>query len=63
MPTLEERDQESGFELQQRIYNRQRDLGISHNFSEYIEMMEKYLLQLERRVCALENKARVNNFK
>lgn len=63
MPTLEEREMESDFELQQRIYDRQRDLGISHNFSEYIEMMEKYLLHLERRVCDLENKARLNNFK
>ena len=63
MPTLEERKRETEAELQQRLYDRQRDLGISNNFSEYIEMMEKYLLQLERRVSSLERKAGVNNFK
>ena len=63
MPTLEERNRESETDLQQRLYDRQRDLGVSHNFSEYIEMMEKYLLQLERRVSTLERKAGINNYK
>ena len=63
MPTLEERNRESESELQQRLYDRQRDLGISHNFSEYIEMLEKYLLQLESRVSTLERKAGINSYR
>lgn len=63
MPTIEERNRESETELQQRLYDRQRDLGISNTFSEYVEMLEKYLLQLERRVSSLERKAAENNYK
>ncbi len=63
MPTIEERNRESETELQQRLYDRQRDLGISNNFSEYVEMLEKYLLQLERRVSSLERKAGESNYK
>lgn len=54
MPTLEERAAETPKELKTRLEERKKDLGITDNFSEYIEMMEKYLLTLERRVQRIE---------
>lgn len=54
MPTLEERQAESPAELKKRLKARTKDFGINCAFSEYMEMMEKYLLTLERRVKRLE---------
>lgn len=54
MPTLEERSAESPKALNRRLKARANEFGISQEFSEYVEMMEKYLLALERRVKRLE---------
>ncbi len=54
MPTLEERKAETKKALESRLKDRGHELGISSEFSEYIEMMETYLLTLERRVLRLE---------
>lgn len=54
MPTLEERKAETKKKLKIRLKDRGEELGISSEFSEYIEMMETYLLTLERRVLRLE---------
>ena len=54
MPTLEERKAESPGELEKRLNARTKELGINKAFSEYVEMMETYLLSLERRVKRLE---------
>ena len=54
MPTLEERKAETKKKLKARLKDRSEELGISPEFSEYIEMMETYLLTLERRVLRLE---------
>ncbi|HKK91715.1 MAG TPA: hypothetical protein VJ936_09965 [Desulfobacteraceae bacterium] len=54
MPTLEERGAESNSELRERLEKKSLELGITYSFSEYIEMMESYLLKLERRVARLE---------
>ncbi len=54
MPTLEERKAETKKKLKIRLQERSEELGISSEFSEYIEMMETYLLTLERRVLRLE---------
>jgi len=54
MPTLEERKAETKKRLKSRLKDRSEELGISPEFSEYIEMMETYLLTLERRVLRLE---------
>jgi len=56
MPTLAERNKETVDELEQRIKQRTIEMGINYTFSEYIEMMEKYLLALENRVETLEKK-------
>lgn len=56
MPTLEERIQETGEELNQRLEVRTLEMGITHTFSYYLEQMESYLLALEKRVKALEAK-------
>ncbi len=56
MPTLEEREKESPEELRDRLERRAMEMGIAYAFAEYLEMMEKYLLTLENRVKALENK-------
>ena len=54
MPTLEERKAETKKELESRLKDRGHELGITTEFSEYIEMMENYLLTMERRVLRLE---------
>lgn len=54
MPTLEERNAETKEELKSRLKDRGDELGMSPEFSEYVEMMETYLLTLERRVLRLE---------
>ncbi|MEA1969542.1 MAG: hypothetical protein U9N77_15155 [Thermodesulfobacteriota bacterium] len=60
MPTLEERNAESTIELKERLEARSQEHGITYSFSEYIEMLETYLLKLERRVIQLENSHRLN---
>ena len=57
MPTLEERSNETEKQLRARLEKRTIEMGITYSFAEYLEMMEKYLLQLERRVKELEDKA------
>lgn len=56
MPTLEERIQETGEELHQRLEARTLEMGITYTFSQYLEQMESYLLALEKRVKLLEAK-------
>lgn len=56
MPTLEERANETPEELEKRLEARTVEMGITYTFSMYLEQMETYLLQLERRVRELENK-------
>ena len=54
MPTLEERQGESTVDLKGRLDERCMEFNISDEMSQYIEMLEKYLLLLERRVNHLE---------
>lgn len=54
MPTLEERQEETIIELKERLDERSVDFKISNELSQYIEMLEKYLLLLERRINYLE---------
>ena len=61
MPTLEERKMESDKELRARIDARTRELGITHTFSNYVEMMETYLLKLELRVKQLEEHCNIDS--
>lgn len=56
MPTLEERMVESIEDLEARLIEREEAFEISPRMSEYIEMMEKYLLSLEERVVAMEKR-------
>lgn len=56
MPTLEERMVESIEDLEARLIEREGTFEISPRMSEYIEMMEKYLLSLEERVVAMEKR-------
>lgn len=56
MPTLEERQAESPAELKERLLTRTKEFAVTDEFSEYIEMLEKYLLTLERRVKRLERR-------
>ncbi|MCK5542971.1 MAG: hypothetical protein KAI40_09790 [Desulfobacterales bacterium] len=56
MPTLLKRKEETKDELKRRIEQRTLEMGITYSFSEYIESMEKYLLELENRVEILEKK-------
>ncbi len=56
MPTLEERANETPGELDKRIEARTLEMGITYTFSQYLEQMETYLLQLEQRVRELEAK-------
>jgi len=56
MPTLEERMVESIEDLESRLIEREETFEISPRMSEYIEMMEKYLLSLEERVVAMEKR-------
>lgn len=55
MPTLEQREKETPEELKQRLEARTLEMGITYTFSQYLEQMETYLLQLERRVMELES--------
>jgi hypothetical protein len=57
MPTLEERMVESIEDLESRLIEREETLEISPRMSEYIEMMEKYLLSLEERVVSTDMNA------
>ena len=54
MPTLEERAAESSAALKKRLKERRETLEVNEAFAEYIEMMEVYLLRLERRMARLE---------
>ncbi len=60
MPTLDERMAESIEDLEARLVQRQNALEISSGLSEYIEMLEKYLLVLEERVVTMERKMKEN---
>ena len=61
MPTLEERKMESADDLRDRLEARTRELGITYTFSQYMEMMETYLLKLEQRVTRLEGKCNISS--
>lgn len=61
MPTLEKRENETEQQLKARMDKRTVEMGITYSFAEYLEMMEKYLLQLERRVKQLEDKAGIQD--
>ncbi|MCP4023887.1 MAG: hypothetical protein GY729_18730 [Desulfobacteraceae bacterium] len=54
MPTLEERCKETPEARDQRLEDRTIEMGISLTLSNYIEEMEVYLLQMERRIQKLE---------
>lgn len=54
MPTLEERQMETPEQLKKRLKDKQKELDISRALAEYIDMMEEYILTLERRVNKLE---------
>jgi hypothetical protein len=54
MPTLEERQMENPEQLKKRLKDKQKELDISRALAEYIDMMEIYILTLERRVNKLE---------
>jgi len=56
MPTLEERSNESPEELNARLESKTLEMGITFTFAQYLEQMETYLLQLEKRVQELEAK-------
>lgn len=56
MPTLDERAKETPEELEKRLEARTVEMGITYTFSRYLEQMESYLLQLEKRVKELEAK-------
>lgn len=56
MPTLEERETERYWEFEERLLEREYDFDISPKMSEYIEMLEVYLLKLENRVAELERR-------
>lgn len=58
MPTLDERMVENIDDLEARLIEREEALDISPQMSEYIEMMEKYLLKLEERVVRMERRMR-----
>ena len=58
MPTLEERSSESSEELKLRLEAKTRELGITYSFAQYLEQMELYLLELEKRVSNLEDENR-----
>jgi len=61
MPTLEERKMESTEDLRDRLEARTRELGITYTFSQYMEMMETYLLKLEQRVKRLEENCNLSS--
>ena len=45
----------------ERLKHRSHELGITAEFSEYVEMMETYLLTLERRVLRLEKEHQLHD--
>ncbi len=55
MPTLEDRQSESPEDLKKRLETKTLEMGITHTFAKYLEQMEIYLLQMERRVKTLED--------
>lgn len=57
MTTSNENTPLTSEELRQKIEARSYEMGISYTFSQYIEQMEAYLLELEDRVRTLEKKA------
>lgn len=59
MPTLEERQNETPEELNQRIEVKTMEMGITHTFAQYLEQMETYLLELERRVHTMEERLKI----
>lgn len=61
VPTLEERQKETQGELNQRLESRTKEMGITHTFATYLEQMETYLLELERRVHTLEERLKKVN--
>lgn len=56
MPTLEDRESENPEELSKRLEVKTLEMGITHTFAKYLEQMEIYLLQMERRVKVLEDR-------
>ena len=56
MPTLDQRSKETPEELNQRLEAKTLEMGITFTFAQYLEQMETYLLQLEKRVQQLEAK-------
>ncbi|MBU1342039.1 MAG: hypothetical protein KKE44_03135 [Proteobacteria bacterium] len=60
MPTLEERSTESREELNLRLEAKTLEMGITYTFAQYLEQMETYLLQLEKRVRTLEAQNGIN---
>ena len=62
MPTIEERMVESNEDLEARLIEREEAFEISPRMSEYIEMMEKYLLKLEERVVSMEKRLNDNYY-
>ena len=54
MPTLEERAVESASEKMMRLKDRQYEFTIGPEMANYVEMLEKYILQMERRLNRLE---------
>jgi hypothetical protein len=60
MPTLEQRIYENRDQREARLIERENYLDVSPQMSEYIEMLEKYLLKLEDRVVKMERQLRDN---
>ncbi len=56
MPGLEERFNKNQEEHNRRIEAKTLEMGITYTFAQYIEQLETYLLQLEKRVQTLEAK-------
>ncbi len=54
MPTLEERALESVSEKTTRLKDRQYEFTVGPEMANYVEMLEKYILQMERRLNRLE---------
>ncbi len=59
MPTLEERRAETQDDLNLRLENRTIEMGITFTFARYLEQMETYLLQMEKRVKELETRLEI----
>lgn len=56
MPTLDQRSKETPEERNERLEAKTLEMGITFTFAQYLDQMESYLLQLEKRVQALEAK-------